>query len=600
MTPRELLILRSIAIVAASISLASGLLVGYWFIRMKRSFRHHLIMLLICSDFWKASWQLIYPAVIFTTGKVDRGSPFCQVTGFFLSMGIEASDFAVLVIAIHSALYIFRPATALGEGGLFRYRSYLYTIWVTFPLLMASLAFLNTSNAYTSQGTYCYLPTRPIWMRLALAWVPRYLILVTILVLYASIYIYVRIKFRTFRLEMHDMDHGHLPTNSAPGRLPDLHSHGLIPPESPENGQGTSASDEPFVKASDVPNGREKLYRFFGAPAAPPSTSSPIDGATATAELMKRRYVIRRQLRLLFIYPLVYALMWVPPLISDSLQYTDYFARHPSFPLQCIVSFTLPIQCAVDCWLFATREKPWNRVNHGGRKSFWFSFAFWKHGCGQEHDGTRCPQAVEDEEELRREVFRNTSRRSMSIEQRAAYARRDAERKEAEERRRLSRRGIEGSVELGRISEEAGSGGEQLSKQRKGSVASTQTAATGGTAPRVVGGGNWWDKMELDYPDEEAEDELQRGRKHTSDILSALDAGHAMSSTDVTVRDDSSNSGKQYGIASGSGSRSVSASATTSTTKRDSGSVPDECPQSVSSSGWGGNTPVEYKEHRLP
>lgn len=45
MTPQELLVLRSIAIVAASISLTSGLLVGYWFIRMKRSFRHQYVNL---------------------------------------------------------------------------------------------------------------------------------------------------------------------------------------------------------------------------------------------------------------------------------------------------------------------------------------------------------------------------------------------------------------------------------------------------------------------------------------------------------------------------------------------------------------------------
>jgi len=50
-----------------------------------------LIMLLICSDFWKASWQLIYPAVVIITGSADSKSPFCQVTGFFISMGIEAS-----------------------------------------------------------------------------------------------------------------------------------------------------------------------------------------------------------------------------------------------------------------------------------------------------------------------------------------------------------------------------------------------------------------------------------------------------------------------------------------------------------------------------
>lgn len=40
LTGQELYILRTIALVGASISLASGLVVGWWFVRMKRSFRH--------------------------------------------------------------------------------------------------------------------------------------------------------------------------------------------------------------------------------------------------------------------------------------------------------------------------------------------------------------------------------------------------------------------------------------------------------------------------------------------------------------------------------------------------------------------------------
>ncbi|KAF8463498.1 G protein-coupled glucose receptor regulating Gpa2-domain-containing protein [Kalaharituber pfeilii] len=636
MSPRELLILRSIAIVAASISLTSGLLVGYWFIRMKRSFRHHLIMLLICSDFWKASWQLIYPAVVFTQGKVDRASPFCQVTGFFISMGIEASgefhslpnrslellteelDFAILVIAVHSALYIFRPPTALGEGGLYKYRYYLYGIWLAFPLLMAALAFANEANAYTSQGTYCYLPARPIWLRLALAWIPRYLILITILILYASIYVYVRIKFRTFRtniaptiLEMDDVDSNALPTNTAPGRLPDLHSHGLTETE-PENRHAmTGASDEPFVKNSDS-QGLEKAHKFLGLPSFLHSHSPPIDGPTATAELLKRRYVIRRQLRLLFIYPLVYALMWVPPLISHSLQYTDYFANHPSFPLLCLVSFTLPVQCAVDCWLFATREKPWKYIPHSGRKTFWLSFAFWKHDC-EDHEGARCPQAVEDEEELRQEVWRNTSRRNLSIEQRAAYARRERERKEAEQRRLEKKK--QGSSDLERISEEGDLGGVGdigdiggiggLGAIRKGSIGSGNTIGTAGLSPGKMGA-DWWDRVEIggldEDGDEDEEEEIQRGRKHSSDILSALEAGQALS-TDTTVRDHSSNSTRQYGSAVDSGreSRNVSVSGTTSTTKRDSGSVIDEATSpngTTNGNGWEGSAPVETQ--RLP
>ena len=36
----QLYVLRSIALAAASMSMVSGLLVGFWFMRMKRSFRH--------------------------------------------------------------------------------------------------------------------------------------------------------------------------------------------------------------------------------------------------------------------------------------------------------------------------------------------------------------------------------------------------------------------------------------------------------------------------------------------------------------------------------------------------------------------------------
>lgn len=40
LTGQQLYILRTIALVGASISLASGVVVGWWFVRMKRSFRH--------------------------------------------------------------------------------------------------------------------------------------------------------------------------------------------------------------------------------------------------------------------------------------------------------------------------------------------------------------------------------------------------------------------------------------------------------------------------------------------------------------------------------------------------------------------------------
>jgi hypothetical protein len=50
-----------------------------------------LVMLLIQSDMFKALWFMIYPIVVFIRGPVPSSSTFCQVNGFFLALGIEAS-----------------------------------------------------------------------------------------------------------------------------------------------------------------------------------------------------------------------------------------------------------------------------------------------------------------------------------------------------------------------------------------------------------------------------------------------------------------------------------------------------------------------------
>lgn len=48
-------------------------------------------MLLIQSDMFKALWFMIYPIVVFIHGPVRDTSTFCQVNGFMIALGIEAS-----------------------------------------------------------------------------------------------------------------------------------------------------------------------------------------------------------------------------------------------------------------------------------------------------------------------------------------------------------------------------------------------------------------------------------------------------------------------------------------------------------------------------
>ena len=163
-------------ITCASISLIASLVALRWFLMMRRSFRHHLILFLISSAAFRAVWFFVFPIVVFVQGKVASGSSFCQASGFFFAVGLEMSDFAILVIALHTILHIFRPSKRVGKGGLYPYRHWIYVIWIALPILAASLAFVNPGNAYVSSGNFCYLPKRPFWYRLALSWIPRYLV----------------------------------------------------------------------------------------------------------------------------------------------------------------------------------------------------------------------------------------------------------------------------------------------------------------------------------------------------------------------------------------------------------------------------------------
>jgi G protein-coupled receptor GPR1 len=99
------------------------------------------------------------------------------------------------------------------------------------------------------------------------------------------------------------------------------------------------------------------------------------------AEMLRTRDKIRRQLRFLFIYPLVYIGMWVVPFISHVLQYDDKFAVNPPYGLTCVTTIFICSQAAVDCWLFSTREKPWRHIP-GTDGGFFSSLRFWENWKG--------------------------------------------------------------------------------------------------------------------------------------------------------------------------------------------------------------------------
>lgn len=172
---------------------------------------------------------------------------------------------------------------------------------------MASLAFIAGDHAYLEQGAFCTLPVRPFWYRLALSWVPRYIILLFILSVYFIVYAYVRLKFKDF----------------------DAHL------------SGASGS----LDATYVDGNLEEL-----------------DGSIRTGShpsLRERHSAIKRQLRYMFVYPVIYLVLWVVPFISHCYGYKQAQTPYP-LSTAAIVSYTL--QCGADCIVFLMREKPWRRV----------------------------------------------------------------------------------------------------------------------------------------------------------------------------------------------------------------------------------------------
>ena len=391
---------------------------------------------------------------------------FCQSSGFFLAFGIEASDFAILVIAIHSALCIFRPRTHLGETGLFGIRYLVYGLWITLPLLAAGLGLLQ-GGIYIDIGAFCWLPIRPFYYRLALSWIPRYIVFTTILFLYARIYWFVNHKFKTFHV--HAGESYRIPSESAyastlrsrgadsrvvgrksisndttrsgknseyamqeirdismsgakgyisnddqtPSSGPSWENYTFgsttLPLPGPKADEITLAISQSSIgspkkgsastqktTASDRSNEEvnKSLTDFLKEP--PPEgmiTASKLDQTLVIEEVSDetrvRQTAIKRQLRFMFVYPLVYLISWIPPLVQHFSLYNDDIASHPNFTLACVSTSFVALQCFFDSVIFCSRERPWRHVrketslmdieegqddSHGSNTSRWFPF----------------------------------------------------------------------------------------------------------------------------------------------------------------------------------------------------------------------------------
>ncbi|KAM0715916.1 hypothetical protein Q7P37_008430 [Cladosporium fusiforme] len=452
---------RTIQIVCAamaSVSISAAACAIYWFWTMKRNYRRDLVLMLILGDFYKSLWYLIHGSVNFGRSQVKSEEAFCQVSGYMLQVGLQSCDVAILFISMHMALQIFPPSnnSFLGHDGLYKVRRWVFAGWILIPCFTAALAFINPSGGYQAQGAFCWLPIRPFWYRLALSWVPRYLIWLYIMWVAIRIYTHVGYEFRVFGQERDRSSSADLSAQSSVERgaieravqehraqvtsTSEKIDEDAVAPDDPAWSQPGTAQRSPHDSSKNLPvnpNRRASLPAWHspfggsaspglspedGAPIptarssptsrrgsrqiapgvtaedfmAPPgfdtqprgSISSPKPGAGAPPHtsstnpsignraLRQRRRAIQRQLRILFIYPVVYMLLWLIPFISHCMSYSDHFAQHPVFPISLLSSFCQAFMGFADVAVFCWRERPWRHVP-GSDGTFFGSFVFW-------------------------------------------------------------------------------------------------------------------------------------------------------------------------------------------------------------------------------
>ena len=376
-TRHQVVVQRVLSVSSATVSIVFCLGAIYMFLAIdprRLIFRHQLITFLLLFDLLRAIILLLYTTIFMTHFNSYYNDKFCQAVGFLTATAIEGADFAILAFAIHTFLLIFKPSLSVKtsngvEGGLYRFRFYVYGLSFLIPLILASLAYIG-NGGYNSFVCWCYLPQRPVWYRLVLSWVPRYIIFVFIMGAYAFIYFHVIREFRTLGgvfTTIHRLRMQHGTRLALNNEKPSFYSalkyffravkDALIPSfVLPDESQPVTAvqsnvsADAPKLSSHDITPDEENGATF---------SNEPDIHAANLESFRKRQRAIEKQMKSIFIYPFAYLALWLFPFILQTTQVNYEFHHHPIYWLNCMGAFFQPLNGFVDTLVFFYREQPW-------------------------------------------------------------------------------------------------------------------------------------------------------------------------------------------------------------------------------------------------
>lgn len=407
-THHQSLVQRILAVSSSCTSIVFCLLAIYFLLAIdprRFIFRHQLILFLILFDLLKACILLLYPSRVLTHYSAYYNDRFCQIVGFFTATAIEGADMAILAFAVHTFLLIFKPSFSIKvnnsdrmEGGLYRYRWYVYAASFLIPLCLASLAFIR-SDGYDPFVCWCYLPQRPVWYRLVLSWVPRYVIVVIIFLVYGAIYFHVLKEFKTLGgvfTTIHKVKANGIYPHSLNDKpsffsaltyffsavkdhlLPKLvipeendnitrstsRKSNIDPKETTNSQKHQSEADNDDDDDDDDDENNDTGVVTFGEMKLDTENiiNDPDIHAANLENFRKRQKIIEKQMKSIFIYPFAYCFVWLFPFILQCTQFNYEETNGPVYWLNCMGAFMQPLNGFIDSLVFFYREKPWKHT----------------------------------------------------------------------------------------------------------------------------------------------------------------------------------------------------------------------------------------------
>ncbi|CAI5759936.1 unnamed protein product [Candida verbasci] len=382
-TQHQAFVQRVIATSSSCTSIAAVLTAMYFFLAIdprRLVFRHHLVFFLLFFDLLKACILLIYPTRVLTHSAAYYNRKFCQVVGYFTAVSIEGADIAILAFAVHTYLLIFKPSlntrvrnSTRIEGGLYKFRIYVYILSFIIPLIFASLAFIN-GTGYTSLVCWCYLPMRPVWYRLVLSWVPRYCIVVLIFLIYGLIYIHVIKEFKSLSglfvpHRSNQEQHNDRPTFFSSFKyFYQSVKNNILPKiiiEDETNKSHNKEEDNDDEELQSIPSIEDDLEDSTSTDfIESPLPKSPINNGSNFNEhnlenFKKRQRIIQKQMKSIFVYPFAYCFLWLFPFILQATQFNYEENNGPIYWLNVLGAFMQPFNGTVDSLVFFYRERPW-------------------------------------------------------------------------------------------------------------------------------------------------------------------------------------------------------------------------------------------------